>query len=300
VKPSLVVLAAGVARRFGRLKQLEPIGPVGETLLDYGIHDAVLAGMGDIVIVIRRETEDAFRRHAEVAWPGLPVRFVFQDLTVAGAPERASRSKPWGTTQAVLAAEPALHGPFAVMNADDFYGARSIALTAAHLRGPDAQHTSIVIGYPLGSTLSERGGVSRALTVTDATGSLVSLTEYTNVRRDNAQIVGERNGRAVALDPAALVSMNLWGFAPRVFPRLRDAFRAFLDTWHADDEAECALPDAVHAVLERGAATVRVVPSPDAWIGITWAEDHAAVQARIRQLVEAGSYPTPLRPPRGA
>jgi dTDP-glucose pyrophosphorylase len=295
VKPTLVVLAAGVARRFGRLKQLEPVGPAGETLLDYGIHDGMRAGFGNVVIVIRHETEPLFRQHAAVAWPEVPVRFVFQEATTGGAPVRASRTKPWGTTQAVLAAEAGVHEPFAVMNADDFYGARSFGLVADHLSGPDAMRHFLLAGYPLASTLSDKGGVSRAVATVDTSGFLSAITEYTNVRRDGSHVIGERNGEQIALDPAALVSMNLWGFAPRLFPLLHDAFRAFLDRMQTDDDAECALPDALQTVLETGQASVRVVPAPDEWLGITWGEDCGFVQERIRRLVEQEIYPSPLR-----
>jgi hypothetical protein len=300
LKPSLVVLAAGLARRFGRLKQLESVGPGGETLLDFGIFDAVRGGFGKIVLVIRRDTTDAFRDHAMRFWPQLSLTFALQEPETGGAPASPARSKPWGTAQAVLAAEPFIKGPFAVMNADDFYGARTIALMAAHLRGAKVHSEFFLAGYPIESTLSRRGGVSRAVSETDHAGRLLRVTEYTDVHRENGRIMGERNGHIEAIPPESLVSMNLWGFTPLVFRLIQEGFRAFLQKFAGDATAEYTLPDAVAAILASHAARVRVLPSQDEWMGITYAQDKNDIEQHIRDLIASGAYPQglalPLRP----
>lgn len=293
---TLVVLAAGLARRYGRLKQLEAVGPGGEAIMDYGVHDAVRAGFERVVVIVRPETERAFNAHAAEYWPDVARHFTHQLVSEvpAGYEVPAGRSKPWGTAHALLSASAELGGPFAVMNADDFYGAGSYALLARHLgeQGPESE--SALIGFRLGGTLSEHGGVSRAVCeVVD--GRLVGLTEYTEVRRTATGIVGDGVGERVRrLDPAALVSMNLWGFTPRLLPALESGFSRFLEERSGDVEAEYLLPDAVSALVRRGAQRVRVLESEGPWMGLTHPEDRPTTATGIRRLVEAGVYPARL------
>jgi NDP-sugar pyrophosphorylase family protein len=302
VSLSLVILAAGFSTRYGRLKQLEPVGPGGEALCEYGIHDALRAGFGRVVLVIRRELEAQFRAHLATRWGTTDLRFVYQDLTrvPSGAVPAAARVKPWGTAHAVLAAEK-VGGPFAVCNADDFYGARAFAALADHLRQAVTTGEQALVGYPLRETLSPFGGVSRGLCVTDAAGRLTHLTEILEVREQDGGIVGrEGEGAPVALGPDAVVSMNLWGFTPAIFPLLEERFAAFLGVRGGDARAEFPLSTAVNELVAAGRIVLRVLPTAEAWMGVTYPEDRPGVVARLDALTRAGRYPQPLAAPSGA
>jgi dTDP-glucose pyrophosphorylase len=291
VTPALVVLAAGLSSRYGRPKQLEPLGPSGETLVDYSVFDAQRAGFGRVVLVIRRELEAVMRAHAAERWGGVDVRHAFQETG-------PGRTKPWGTAEAVLAAG-AFEVPFGVCNADDFYGAAGFRSLAAHLRS--ARHVdSALVGYRLADTLSPHGGVSRALCVTDRAGRLTALTELHDVRRAGDEARGAPpDGQEVPLALDALVSMNLWGFQPAVPSLLAAGFARFAALHRADPAAEYPLSTAVHALVTGGRMAVRVLPAGEGWMGITHPEDRDPVTARLRRLVDAGEYPSPLIPPRG-
>jgi NDP-sugar pyrophosphorylase family protein len=291
MKPTLLVLAAGLARRYGRLKQLEPVGPTGEAILDYSIFDALRSGFGNVLLVIRHEIEQAFREHARRRWQGLPVDFVFQENSPG--PDAITRHKPWGTTYAVVAAESAIDRPFGVMNADDFYGRGAIALLATALQQIGGLEAGVLVGYPLPATLSPHGGVSRAVCRVDAEGWLTGIVECTDVRRDGEAIRGTVAGRPLTLPPDAIVSMNLWGFTPRVLAPLRAGFEAFRASHAGDADAEYALPDAVSRLIEAG-ERLRVIRAPDGWMGMTYAEDRETAVAHIATLVNAGTYPQVL------
>ena len=293
MKPALVVLAAGMARRYGRLKQIEPVGPGGEAVLDYGIHDARAAGFDDVVLVVRPEIEDALSDHVSRVWPGLDVRFVHQERET-GLPGAPPRSRPWGTGHAVLAVESAVSGPFAVMNADDFYGRRSFERLATALAVAEGPAFSVV-AWELRKTLSEHGGVSRALLIADRTGRLERISELVGIRERAGRIEGRTtDGRLKALSGRERVSMNLWGFTPAVFPLLREAFAAFVASIEADAEPEFLLSEAIDGLVGRGAARVAVLPTDEEWMGVTWAEDRARVAHRLAELSAAGAYPVPL------
>jgi len=282
--PALVILAAGLGTRYGGLKQLTPVGSHGEALLDYGIYDAVRAGFRTVVLVIRQEVEELFRRHiAEVVGTGVEIVFAHQRLE----PARPGRTKPWGTGHAVLAAAWGIQGSFAVMNADDCYGADAFRLLFEHLES-SAEHA--LVGYTLRETMSEHGGVSRAIVELDARGYLSRLTEVTDIVAGGVAFTGHTTaGEAVSLHGDELVSMNLWGFTPAVLPVLELQFAAFLDARSADPRAEFLLSEAV------GDTPARVLRTRARWFGMTFSADDTSVRNEVRRLVDAGHYPANLK-----
>jgi UTP-glucose-1-phosphate uridylyltransferase len=283
----LVILAAGMGRRFGGLKQVQPVGPAGELIIEYSVYDALRAGFDRVVLVIRHDLEADFRaaigRRLESR---VAVEYVFQELT------DASRTKPWGTGHAVLAARAAVRRPFAVINADDFYGATGYAALAHHFA--TAQGYALV-GYPLRQTLSEHGTVSRGLCTTDAAGRLERITEITQIEPTarGARYPGP-DGRARELGGDEIVSMNFWGFTPEVFPRLEKLFADFRAKNAGDPQAEFYLPTAISTLNESRLADVALLRSNSAWFGLTYREDIAAAQRAVQALVAAGVYPATL------
>lgn len=292
---SLVILAAGMGSRFGGPKQLAPLGPHGETMMDYAAYDALRAGFDELVVVTRAELEDQVRAaFTRGLGDRMPVRYVRQriDDVPEGARISTERAKPWGTGHAVLAAAPAITGPFAVVNADDFYGARSYAIAAAFLRndGPGEPPTWAVVGFPLAETLSERGTVNRARL---DTGPELWL-EHTEELKGIASVDGEPRIGEVQLDPGQLVSMNMWAFTPAIFPALRAAFAAFLATHGREPSSEFLIPTVVSELIAAGRARVRVLPGGGPWCGVTHPEDAPVVRGTLGQLVASGAYPSPL------
>lgn len=282
----LVILAAGIGSRFGGLKQVQPVGPAGELIIEYSAYDALRAGFDRLVLVIRKDIEADFRatigKRLEAR---MDVTYVFQETGTG-------RTKPWGTGHAVLAARAAVRGPFAVINADDFYGASAYRVLAEHFRmSPDYA----MVGYPLEQTLSEFGTVSRGLCATDAAGRLKSITEITRIEKTaTGARYTDAGGVERALTGAEIVSMNFWGFTPEVFPRLEKSFAAFQSRNAADPKAEFYLPTVISTLNEKGEARVALLKSRDAWFGITYRADLAASQAAIRALIAVGKYPAPL------
>lgn len=294
----LVILAAGMGSRFGGLKQVQPVGPHGELIIEYSIHDARRAGFDRLVLVIRRDIEADFRatigRRLEAR---MDVAYVFQEMTAlpAGLPAGWSpapgRTKPWGTGHAVLVAQPAVRGPFAVINADDFYGAAGYQALAAHFASARGH---ALVGYPLRQTLSEHGTVSRGLCATEGR-RLRSITELTKIEKTaSGARYTDAGGEVRALGGDEIVSMNFWGFTPEVFPALERLFREFLAARGGDPQAEFYLPTALSTLNEAGEAEIALLRSSDAWFGITYREDLPAAQAAVRALVAAGRYPAPL------
>lgn len=282
----LVILAAGMGIRFGGLKQVQPVGPAGELIIEYSAYDALRAGFGRLVLVIRKDIEadfrDAIGRRLEAR---MDVRYVFQETG-------AGRTKPWGTGHAVLAARDAVRGPFAVINADDFYGAAGYRTLTAHFA---ASADYAMVGYPLKQTLSEFGTVSRGLCATDAAGRLRSITEITKIEQAGGGArYTDATGAVKNLSGDEIVSMNFWGFTPAVFPQLEKLFTDFQANHAGDPKAEFYLPTALSTLNERGEARVALLRSRDAWFGITYREDMAASRAAIGGLIQAGQYPAPL------
>jgi len=297
--PTLVILAAGLSTRFGSPKQLVPVGPSGEALLDYALFDAARAGFGDAILIIRPETEAEFRRHAaEVVGERFPVRWVHQTREIAtshGKP--VERRTPWGTGHAVLAAGPAVRGLFAVCNADDCYGADAYRQVGELLASRDpatAEH--VLVAYRLDATLSPHGAVSRAIVEPDANGYLVSLAEVREIARRRDGIAGTSlAGDAVSLHGRERVSMNLWGFTPAVLPVLERQFQRFLAAHGADPGREFLLSEALGEQVGTGEARVRVLPAESRWFGMTVAADAEPVRRAIGELVAQGAYPSDLR-----
>ncbi len=294
IRPALVILAAGLSTRYGGPKQLAPVGPSGEALLDYGIYDARRAGFGDVVFVIRTEQEESFREHA--AWlvgSAVTVRCAFQSL----GDSPVDRVKPWGTAHAVLAAAPHVHGPFAVMNADDFYGGSSFAALAEFLMGLDERsaRSLAMVGYRLQDTLSGSGGVSRGICTVAAGGLLESVAEVREIRRGPTGIAGVNvSGEPLHLTGDEIASMNLWGCTLSVFPRLESRFARFLESAATDPAAEFLLAGVVSDELTSGTVAVNVLPSRDRWFGMTFPEDRDQVVARLAELVSQSRYPDNL------
>jgi len=291
--PALVILAAGVGSRYGGPKQLEPVGPAGATLLDYSIYDARRAGFAKVVVVTRPELAAAFARiDATVAIQQL------EDLP-AGITLPPARTKPWGTGHAVLAAASAVGDPFAVVNADDFYGRDAFARAAEFLdtgHGGEAPESFAIIAYPLRDTLSATGGVNRAVCRADGDGWLETVEEVVDIRRleDGTYEGTDAHGRPVRLSRDALVSMNLWAFRPTVFTVLRRGFAEFLRQAGGRGQGEFLISHAIRDAVRRGEARVRLLSTRARWLGVTYPDDRPRVAAALRQLVAAGEYPERL------
>jgi hypothetical protein len=300
--PALVVLAAGIGSRYGGLKQMDPMGPAGEVILDYSVFDALRAGFGRIVFVIRRDIEEDFRRLLGKRFERrAEVRYAMQglDSLPAGYSAPAGRSKPWGTGHAALCAAGAVDGPFAVINADDFYGAESFRVLADFLANPapaaDGRDSFAMVGFRLDRTLSENGTVSRGVCTTDTDGFLVSVEELTAIGRTGNGICNrEADGSSRPLRGDMPVSMNYWGFTPPAFAHLGRLFAEFLDAHGRDLKKEFYLPAAVDSLVREGKVRVKVIPTTASWFGITHREDKPLVMEAIRSLVQSGAYPDPL------
>jgi hypothetical protein len=291
--PTLLVLAAGMGSRYGGLKQIDPVGPSGETVLDYAVYDALRAGFGRVAFVIRREFEAVFREKIGARYAGrVEVDYVFQSLDAlpAGFTPLPGREKPWGTGHAVWCARDTVRSPFAVINADDFYGADAFQRLAGFLRETPAPGVSAqfcMAGFRLAQTLSEHGAVARGVCTAGADGWLQSIVEQTGILLAE---VGP--GKKYSGDET--VSMNCWGFTPALFAGLDVRFRDFLAARGGDLKAEFYLPAAVSAMIARGEAAVRVLPVNSTWFGVTYREDKPRVQAALAALVKAGVYPGKL------
>ncbi len=301
-KPTLLVLAAGMGSRYGGLKQMDPMGPGGETVMDYSVFDALRAGFGKVVFVIRRDFEEAFREGVGARFADqIEVGYAYQQLDAlpAGFSVPEGREKPWGTGHAILAAKDAIDTPFAVINADDFYGRDAYAKIGAFLSAVEVGATPApfsMVGYPLRNTLSEHGTVSRGVCETDEAGLLLGVRELTKIEKTEA---GARNladdGGEEILTGDEIVSMNLWGFTPAVFGHLERLFVAFLEAEGGEQKSEFYIPFAVDELVREGAATVTVLESASSWFGVTYREDRDHVVQSIAELIAAGEYPERLR-----
>jgi len=300
MKPTLLILAAGMGSRYGGLKQLDAMGPSGEVVLDYSVFDAIRAGFGKVVFVIRRDFEEQFRTQIGSKFGDrIQVDYAFQDIN--DLPEGFSvpegRTKPWGTAHAVLAAESVVNEPFLMINADDFYGRDAFAKIGADLATPRAEdgksHYSMV-GFYLKNTLSDHGSVARGVCTRGADGMLSSVTEMTKIFKTDTGAENRETEPPTALSGEKVVSMNFFGFTPDIFGHLRSAFVKFLESNGTDLKAECYVPKEVDVLIQSGQADVTVLESNDSWFGVTYPEDKADVVASIRALVAAGAYPENL------
>lgn len=298
MKPTLVIMAAGMGSRYGGLKQIDPVGPSGEIMIDYSIHDALRAGFGRVVFIIRRDIEAAFREIiARKIAHAIPVDYAFQALDdlPPGFSSPADRSKPWGTGHAILSARNVVREPFAVINADDFYGRPAYEGLASVLAPVSLDSTRFFLaGYRVADTLSEHGAVSRGVCEVGADGLLKRIVERTHIEKKGDAVVAQADGRLLAISPDTTVSMNCWGFTPALFPHLERAFADFLKARGQDAKSEFAIPTVVDQLIADGIATVRVVPTSARWLGMTYPQDRSLVREGIQRLVDAGVYPNPL------
>ncbi len=301
VKPTLIIMAAGMGSRFGGLKQISPVGPNGEKIIDYSIYDAMQAGFGKVVFVIKHAIEQEFKEQiGNAIAKRFPVAYVFQELDAlpAGYAVPEGRVKPWGTGHAVLCCRGVVHEPFAVVNADDYYGHSCFRLLAEFLQKPQSgapMHFAMV-GYRLCNTLTENGYVSRGVCTVDGDNRLLALTERTHIElRDGQPMFTEDDGVGwTALSPDNYVSMNAWAFPDGALDHFEQRFRTFLDAHGREIKSEFYLPFAVDDMVAKGEADVRVLPTADKWYGMTYAADHDMVRAALARLIGEGVYPAQL------
>jgi hypothetical protein len=299
MKPTLFVLAAGMGSRYGGLKQLDGVGPNGETIMDYSIYDAIREGFGKIVFVIRKDFEDDFRSIILSKYENhIPVATVFQELD--NLPEGFAcpegRTKPWGTNHAVMMGKGVINEPFSVINADDFYGRYSFAVMGKALtQMVGKQYEYCMVGFRIGNTLSESGAVSRGVCDTNEEGYLTTIVERTTVERIDGviQFIDE-NGKKVVLTEHTPVSMNLWGFTPDYFDYSEVFFKEFLLVNRENHKSEYAIPTTVNEFITRGIACVKVHDTISKWFGVTYAADRPGVVEKIQKLIDAGEYPNKL------
>ena len=298
MKPTLVIMAAGMGSRYGGLKQIDPVGPSGEIVLDYSIYDAIGAGFGKVVFIIRPEIEKDFREVVGTKLEGkIETQYVFQTLEELpdGYSVPEGRTKPWGTGQAVLSARPAVQEPFAVINADDFYGREAFQVIAGKLAAMDADSTeSCMVGFYIKNTLSPHGSVARGFCdVVD--GKLATVVERFEIeRKSDGMIRYVEGGQEKEMADDDMVSMNLWGFSPRLFGFLDRGFSDFLSLSGNELKSEYLLPELIDGMIKNGETTVEVLSSSERWMGVTYPEDKPQVMAGIRELVERGVYPSNL------
>ncbi len=297
MKPTLFVLAAGMGSRYGGLKQLDPLGPQGQTIMDYSIFDAIRAGFGKVVFVIRKDFEEDFRRSILSKYEGhIPVEVVFQstDKLPEGYTCPEERTKPWGTNHAVMMGADVINEPFAVINADDFYGRDAFAVIAADLmRERTRKGDYSMVGFRVGNTMSENGSVSRGVCSVNADGNLTKVVERTGIAYDKDHRICflDENNETEYLDPSTPVSMNLWGFTPDYFSYSDREFRRFLDKCLTTPKAEFYIPTAIDTLINSGEATVKVLDTTSRWFGVTYAADRQGVVDKLAALHAAGEYP---------
>ncbi len=302
MKPTLLVLAAGMGSRYGGLKQFDRAGPSGETIIDYSIFDAVRAGFGKVVFIIRRDIEGAFKNAVGSRYAGrITVDYAFQQLDAlpAGFSVPEGREKPWGTGHAVYVAKELINEPFAVINADDFYGRASFQLLADYLRRAEdgGKADFSMCGFIMRNTLSDNGSVSRGVCKLDSAGNLARVVEHSRIeRKGKAAESFTEDGAVVDFTGDEIVSMNMWGFTPSLFDCLEGLFIEFLTEHGREMKSEFFIPRAVDTLVKRGKAAVKVMTSEDKWFGITYREDKPGLVAGIRKLVEQGVYPNRLFP----
>lgn len=302
VGPQLVVMAAGIGSRYGGLKQVDPVGPSGEIVLDYAVYDAIRAGFAGVVFVIRRDIEEVFREKVGRSIEGrLDTRYVFQDLAALPPPYTVpeGRTKPWGTGHAVLSAAQAVTAPFAVINADDYYGQQSFQVLADHLRAArdsGGVYDFSMVAFRLENTVTEHGHVARGVCTATPDGRLASIVERTRIETSAGAIRFTEDAGATwtALPADTPVSMNMWGFTPDFFREAQAGFARFLTQIRDPQRTEYYLPSAVQEMMDQGKATVEVLASDDRWLGVTYPEDKPLVRAGLQRLIDAGVYPPSL------
>jgi choline kinase len=300
MKPTLLILAAGMASRYGSMKQVDGFGPHGETIIDYSIYDAIKAGFGKVSFIIREEFQDSFKAIFEPKLKGrIETDYIFQsyDLKPFGIDKNIERAKPWGTAHAVLSARNQVHEPFCVINADDFYGYDAFDKMAKFLNNEVADDKFSIIGYKVYKTLSEYGTVSRGVCEVDDKGNMVEIHERLKVYfAKDGSVVYEEDGKEYPLAPNTPVSMNFWGFTPAVFKLTEPLFVNFVKANENNPKAEFFIPLIGDELIKSGEASFKVIPTDAKWFGVTYKEDKPIVQKSISDLVANGNYPENLWP----
>ncbi|BDD10719.1 nucleotidyltransferase [Fulvitalea axinellae] len=299
MKPTLLILAAGMGSRYGSLKQIDQFGPSGETIIDYSIYDAIEAGFGKLVFVIRKNIEQEFRDVFVDKFAGrIDIEYAFQELDIVpeGIDVPDTRKKPWGTGHAVMVAAEKIQEPFAVINADDFYGGASFRLIADYLKTLDPNDISkqCMVGYKLSNTLSENGYVSRGICDTDTEGNLTGVTERTHITVEEGVIAYSEGDVKVKLKGEEVTSMNMFGLTPAAFPEFERMFSDFIESNIEQPKAEFYLPSVVNELVKNGSSQVKVLDTDDKWFGVTYREDKLVAIERIKELVAKNVYPSNL------
>ena len=297
MKPTLLILAAGMGSRYGGIKQMDAFGPSGETIMDYSIYDAIKSGFGKIVFIIREDFSAEFIKVFEPKLKGkIPVEYVMQEMDAftEGFKLPEGRTKPWGTAHAVLCARDSIREPFAVINADDFYGRDGFEKAVKFLTGEVSPETWCIIGYELSKTLSENGTVSRGVCQVDAAGNLISIAERLKIYPEGNKIIDEENDRKTELPIDTVVSMNFWGFHTNVFNYIQKVFQNFLKQNIDNLKAEFFIPIIGDAFIHDKMGQIKVIPTSSQWFGVTYREDAPAVKKSIESLVQKGEYPQNL------
>ena len=308
MKPTLLVLAAGMGSRYGGLKQMDGLGPNGETIIDYSIYDAVEAGFGKVVYIVREYfkqdmIEAVNKKYGNVTCPdGEPLKFEFVTQELNKIPSQFTlnpeREKPWGTAHAVLMSEEVINEPFAVINGDDYYGKDSFKILADWLKAHEGKTGEYaLVGFELDNTLSESGGVSRGIGTADETGYLTNVVEHHKIERaEDGKIYGESSvtGEKVELADKALCSMNMWGFTPDYFANSKDTFVSFLENHGNELKSEFYIPYAIDCMIKNGTAKTQLLSTTSRWFGVTFQEDRPGVVAKFQEFADQGIYPTPL------
>jgi hypothetical protein len=297
MRPTLVILAAGMASRYGSMKQVEGFGPNEETIMDYSIYDAIRTGFGKVVFVIRRDFAGRFKEIIEPKLKGrIELDYVFQEMDAftQGFNPPPERTKPWGTAHAVLSAKDSVNEPFAVINADDFYGKDAFKKASEFLGSESREDLYAIIGYELAKTLSEHGSVSRGVCKVDKNGFLISITERTTIYRGNGKIIYEENGEKNELNEQTPVSMNFFCFHPSVFGVSEKFFLEFLEKNGSNPKAEFFIPIVADQFIRLNIGKVKVIPTSSQWFGVTYKEDAPGVRNKLKGLIEKGEYPEVL------
>ncbi|WP_411273950.1 NDP-sugar synthase [Daejeonella sp.] len=304
MKPTLVILAAGMASRYGSMKQTDGFGPNGETIIDYSIYDAIQAGFGKVIFVIKQEFAENFKSIFELKLKGkIETDYVFQnfDLQTYGIDFEIERAKPWGTAHATLAAKNAVKEPFCVINADDFYGREAYQKMHDFLTSEVSDNQFSLIGFQTDKTLSDYGSVSRGVCEVDDSGNMTEVNERIKVyfKKDadgnnTSEVAYEENGEEFPLKADSRVSMNFWGFTPKVFELSAEMFKNFALKNKDNPKAEFFIPLVADELIKTGKAAFKVIPTQNKWFGVTYIEDKPIVQENIDKLVESGEYPTDL------
>jgi len=292
---SLLVLAAGMGSRYGGIKQIDGFGPSGETIMDYSLYDALRAGFNKVIFIVRDEIRDTVE---EMFLPRLQgkadVVFVVQSLDsfVPKEFQNTQRTKPWGTSHAMLCAKDVIHEPFAVINADDFYGLDAFAATANFFKNESSAHA--MVGYTLKNVLSDHGSVSRGCGERDANGFLKSVVERTTIVKENGKIISKEKEGDRVMDPETPTSMNFWGFHPSILPLTEKMFHEFLKNNHENVKSEFFIPLVVNDMIKSNQGKVKVISGGNTWFGVTYKEDKEIVSGKIKELVNKGAYPSKL------